>query len=209
MTAQSRLTPRDALETISPRGRRAGITVGAGLLVFGMTLVWAAWHALRCGLGGPAGEMVCGHAMGVGGLVSMLGLGLVAAGAGILWRTGRRLVDADGLSGWIVGEGITIVLSGVVITLLIPMYHCPAGYELTQVFHACRGISPEQVPALILHPPTWMVWKVAVVVGAIVVGIVVGRWRALPWPVASILTAGMLAAATLLLADRSVGLPSI
>jgi hypothetical protein len=209
MTAQSRLAPRETLEPISPRGRAAGITVGAGLLVAGIGLVWSAWHALRCGLGGPAGEMVCGHAMGIGGLVSMLGLGLVAAGTGILWRTGRRLVDGDGLSGWIAGEGVTIAISGLFIGLLIPTYHCPAGYELTKVFHACRGITPEQVPALILHPPTWMLWKIAVIVTATVIGVVVARWRALPWPVTSVLTAVTLATATLLLADRSVGLPAL
>jgi hypothetical protein len=139
----------------------------------------------------------------------MLGLGLVASGAGILWRTGRRLVEPEGPSGWIAGEGIAITLAGVLVGLLIPTHHCPPGYELTQVFHVCRGISPQQVPALIVHPPTWIAWKVAAIVAAIVVGIVVGRWRAIPWSVASTITAGTVATATLLLADRTVGLPRI
>jgi hypothetical protein len=205
MTARIRLTPRDALDPISHRGRAAGITVGACLLVSGLTLLWAAWHALRCGLAGAAGQTICGRAMGLGGLVSMLGLGLVAAGAGILWRTGRRLVEHEGPSGWIAGEGITIALAGVLIGLLIPAHHCPPGYEMTTVFHACR--STTHVPELILHPPSWIAWKLVAVAVAIVVGIVVARWRAVPWPVASILTTGAVATATLLLADRTVGLP--
>jgi hypothetical protein len=209
MTVRSRLTPREALELISPRARAAGITVGASLLGSGLFVVWAAWHALRCGLGGAAGETICSRAMGLGGLLSLLGLALVAAGGGIFWRTGRRPVDPDGPSGLVAGEGITVALAGVLIALLIPTHHCPAGYEMTQVFHVCRALSPQQVPQLILHPPSWVVWKLAVIGAAVVVGIVLARWRALPWPVASILTVGTVATATLLLADRSVGLPAI
>jgi len=209
MTVRSRLTPREALEPISPRARAAGITVGASLFASGLFVVWAAWHALRCGLGGAAGQTICGRAMGLGGLLSMLGLALVAAGGGILWRTGRRLVDPDGPSGWIAGEGITVALGGVLIALLIPTHHCSAGYEMTQVFHACRALSPQQVPQLILHPPSSIAWKLAVAAAAIVAGIVLARWRALPWQVASFVTVGTVATATLLLADRSVGLPAI
>jgi hypothetical protein len=209
MTAGSRLTPREALEPISPRARAAGITVGASLLASGLFVVWAAWHALRCGLAGTAGQTICSRAMGLGGLLSLLGLALAAAGAGILWRTGRRLVDPEGPSGWIAGEGLTVALAGILIALLIPAHHCPAGYEMTQVFHACRALSTQQVPQLILHPPSWIAWRLAIAGAATVVGVVVARWRGLPWPVATIVTAGTVAAATLLLADRSVGLPAI
>jgi hypothetical protein len=80
---------------------------------------------------------------------------------------------------------------------------------MTQVFHACRALSTQQVPQLILHPPSWIAWRLAIAGAAIVVGVVVARWRGLPWPVATIVTAGTVAAATLLLADRSVGLPAI
>ena len=166
-------------------------------------------HALRCGLAGSAGQTICSRAMGLGGLISLLGLALAAAGAGILWRTGRRLMDAEGPSGWIAGEGLTVALAGILIALLIPAHHCPAGYEMTQVFHACRALSTQQVPQLILHPPTAIAWKLAVAGAAVVVGIVLARWRAVPWQVASIVTVGTVATATLLLADRSVGLPAI
>jgi hypothetical protein len=207
MNLSSRLTPRDALEQISPRARAAGITVGGCLLLSGLTLLWAAWHSLRCGLLGAVGQTICSRAMGLGGLISLLALGLVAAGAGIVWRTGRRPVDAEGPAGWIAGEGISVAFAGVLIALLIPTLHCPAGYEMTTVFHACR--STTQTPALILHPPTWMAWKLVVAGAAVVLGIVIARWRSLPWPVASIVTVGTMAAATLLLADRTVGLPTI
>jgi hypothetical protein len=207
MTGQSRLKPRDELEPLSVRGRAAGLTVGACVLVSGLVLVWASWHALRCGLGGVAGQTICNQVMGLGGMVSMLGLALAAAGAGVLWRTGRRLVAPDASSGWMVGEGTVIAIAGVVIGLLIPTYHCPSGYEMTSVFHACR--STTQVPELILHPPTWIAWKFGVAAAAIVLGVAVARWRRLPWPIASVLTVAVVGVATFSLAKTSVGLPTL
>src|SRR5262249_11828558 len=168
---------------------------------------WAGGHARRRGRAGPGGESICHRAMGNGGLVSMLGLGLIAAGAGVAWRTGRRLVAPGALSGWVAGQGIVIAACGLMVALLIPAHHCPPGYEMTVVFHACR--STTQVPELILHPPSWIGWKFAVAAAAIVVGVIVARWQRLPWPIASALTAGTVATATLLLADRTVGMPRL
>ncbi len=137
----------------------------------------------------------------------MFGLVLLIAGAAILWHTGRRLIVADGPSGWTWGEGIAIAAGGLMIALLIPTYHCPAGYELTPVFHVCT--SATQVPEVIVHPPTWLAWKFGIAAAAIVVGIVVARWRALPWPIASVLTVAVAGAASWYLADKAVGLPTI
>jgi hypothetical protein len=134
----------------------------------------------------------------------LFAIGLSAAGAGILWRTARRLVIPDGPSGWTWGEGLAIVAGGFTIALTIPTYHCPAGYELTTVFHACR--SATQVPELIVHPPTWLAWKFGVAIVSVILGVVVARWRGIPWPVASALTAIVVASATWYLAERTVGL---
>jgi hypothetical protein len=207
MSAQGRLTPRDELEPLSVRGRAAGITVGGCMILAGVWFMWSSWAPLTCPLGGELGRAVCSHAVGVGGLLFMFGLALFIAGAAVLWRTGRRLVVSDGLSGWTWGEGIAIVAGGLAIAFLIPTYHCPAGYELTPVFHVCS--SATQVPEIIVHPPTWLAWKFGIAAGAIVVGIVVARWRSLPWPIASVVTVAAAGVATWYLAETTVGLPSI
>jgi hypothetical protein len=207
MTAQGRLTPRDELEPLSVRGRAAGITMGACLVLAGGWFMLASWASLTCPLGGEQGRAVCSHAVGVGGLLFMFGFALFVGGAAVLWRTGRRLVVPDGLSGWTWGEGIAIVAAGLTIALLIPTFHCPAGYELTPVFHVCR--SATHVPELIVNPPTWLAWKFGIVAGAIVAGVVVAWWSRLPWPVASVLTVAVVGAATWYLAETTVGLPSI
>jgi hypothetical protein len=207
MTAPGRLTPRDELEPLSVRGRAAGITTGACMLLAGVWFMWSSWASLTCPLGGELGRAVCSRAVGVGGLLFMFGLALFIGGAAILWRMGRRLLVSDGSSGWTWGEGTAIVAGGLTLALLIPTYHCPAGYALTPVFHVCQ--SRTQVPELIVHPPTWLAWKFGIAAASIVVGILVARWRPLPWPIASALTVAVVGVATWYLAETSVGLPSI
>jgi hypothetical protein len=206
MTAQRRLTRREELEPLSVRGRAAGITAGACLALAGLGLMPSAWAALTCPLGGEQGRTLCSRTVGIGGLTELFAIGLLLGGCAILWRTARRPIDPDGLSGWTWGEGIAIVASGLTIALLIPTFHCPPGYELTPVFHACH--STTMTPELILHPPTWLGWKFGVTAGAVALGLIVGRWRRLPWPVASVLTVAWVGAATWYLADTTGGLPT-
>jgi hypothetical protein len=207
MTAPGRLTPRDELEPLSVRGRAAGITMGASMVLAGVWFMWSSWASLTCPLGGARGRAVCSRAVGVGGLLFMFGLALFIAGAAVLWRTGRRPVVSDGLSGWTWGEGIAIVVGGLTIALLIPTYHCPAGYVLTPVFHVCHSVT--QIPEIIVHPPTWLAWKFGIAAASIIVGVVVARWRPLPWPIASVLTIAVVGSAAWYLAETTVGLPSI
>ena len=207
MTAASRITPREELEPVSARGRAAGLTTGACALLAGFWLMFSSWTALTCPLGGARGRAICSHTTGIGGLMSLFAIGLSIAGAGILWRTGRRLVIPDGPSGWMWGEGVAIVAGGLTIALTIPTFHCPAGYELTTVFHACR--SAIRVPELIVHAPTWLAWKFGVAAASVVVGVVVARWRRLPWPVASAVTSIVVASAAWYLAERTVGLATL
>jgi hypothetical protein len=207
MTADRLLAAREELEPVSVRGRAAGLTTGVCTLLSGITLIWAAWPALTCPLGGDLGRAICSRMSGTGGLIVMLGLAFTIAGVAIVWRIARRLIHPDGASGWTWGEGLAIIVAGITTALLIPTFHCPAGYELTPVFHWCR--SSTQLPELISHPPTWMWWKVGIAVGAVVGGVIVARWRRLPWPVASILTVAVVAPATWYLAQRTVGLPTI
>jgi len=204
MTAEGRLARREDLEPLSVRGRAAGITTGSCAVLAGLVLMWAAWDALTCPLSGEEGTAICNRSAGLGGLIEMFALGLFVSGCAILWRTGRRLVTEDGLSGWTWGEGIAIAASGLTIGLLIPTFHCPAGYQLTAVFHVCRGAT--MTPEIIVHPPTWLGWKVGAVAAGIVVGIVVARWRRLPWPVASVVTIAAVGGATWYLADKAIGL---
>jgi hypothetical protein len=199
--------PREELEPLSVRGRAAGITTGASALLAGVWLMWSSWASLTCPLGGEIGRAVCSRATGTGGLMTMFSFALAVGGAAILWRTSRRLTEPDGPSGWTWGEGLAILVGGVTIALLIPTTHCPAGYELTPVFHVCQ--SRTMVPELIVHPPTWLAWKFGIAVAAVVLGVVVARWRRLPWPIASALTLAVVAAASWYLADKTVGLPSV
>jgi hypothetical protein len=207
MTVAGRLARREDLEPLSVRGRAAGLTTGVSAALAGLFLMWSAWAPLTCPLGGDEGRAVCSRAVGIGGLMEMGALGLFLGGCAIVWRTGRRLIDPDGLSGWTWGEGVSIAVSGVTIALLIPTFHCPAGYELTPVFHFCT--SRTMTPEILSHPPTWLAWKFGIAVAAVVLGIVVGKWRRLPWPIASVLTVASVGAATWYLADKVVGLPTL
>jgi hypothetical protein len=206
MTVADRLARREDLEPLSIRGRAAGLTTGGCASLAGLFLMWSAWRPLTCPLGGEEGRAVCSRAVGIGGLMEMFSLGVFLGGCAILWRTGRRLIAPDGLSGWTWGEGLAIVVSGLTVALLIPTFHCPTGYELTPVFHVCA--SRTMTPAILNHPPTWLAWKFGIAAAGVVVGIVVGKWRRLPWPVASVLTVASVGAATWFLADRVVGLPT-
>jgi len=206
MTVADRLTRREDLEPLSVRGRAAGLTTGGCAVLAGLGLMWSAWAALTCPLGGDEGRTVCSRIVGVGGLMEMFAVGLFLGGCAIVWRTSRRLIAADGLSGWTWGEGVAIAASGLTIGMLIPTFHCPAGYELTPVFHVCA--SRTMTPEILNHPPTWLAWKLGIAVAGIVLGIIVGKWRRLPWPVASVCTFASVAAATWYLAEKTVVNPT-
>jgi hypothetical protein len=201
---RERLARREDLEPISVRGRAAGITTGACWSVVGVTLVWSAWYELTCPLGGPRGTSICAHTVGVGGLAVMLGALLVVVGSGVLWRTSRRLLEPEGSSGWTWGEGFSVAVAGLAVAITIPTYHCPAGYVLTPVFHACA--SPTSI---IIDPPTRIGWKLAVAALGLVLGLVLARWRRIPWPLGSALTVATVAGATWYSIQMSVGLPSV
>jgi len=95
----------------------------------------------------------------------MLGALLVVVGSGVLWRTSRRLLEPEGSSGWTWGEGFSVAVAGLAVAITIPTYHCPAGYVLTPVFHACA--SPTSI---IIDPPTRIGWKLAVAALGLVLG---------------------------------------
>jgi hypothetical protein len=200
---ERRLARREDLEPLSVQGRAAGVTAGACALLSGLTLMWSGWFALTCPLGGVRGRTLCSRTSGIGGLTVMLGFALAVLGAGILWRTGRRLIEPGGSSGWTWGEGVSILLGGLMIAGLIPTYHCPAGWELTPIFHVCRTAT-----AIDMHPPTWLAWKFGIAAAGIVLCIVVGRWRRLPWAVASAMTVAVVGGATWYLTQKISGLPS-
>ena len=195
---------REDLEPISLRGRAAGITTGLCCSAVGIALVWSAWYELTCPLGGPRGTSICAHTVGIGGLVVMLGALLFVVGSGVVWRTSRRLLDADGSSGWTWGEGLSVAVAGFTVAITIPTYHCPAGYVLTPVFHVCASSA-----AVITDPPTWMDWKLAAAVAGLVLGVVVARWRRIPWPLGSLVTVASVGGAAWYLIQMSVGLPSV
>jgi hypothetical protein len=195
---------REDLEPISLRGRAAGTTTGLCCSAVGIALVWSAWYELTCPLGGPRGTSICAHTVGIGGLAVMLGVLLFVVGSGVVWRTSRRLLDADGSSGWTWGEGLSVAVAGFIVAITIPTYHCPAGYVLTPVFHVCASSA-----AVITDPPTWTGWKLTAAVAGLVLGVVVARWRRIPWPLGSLVTVASVGGAAWYLIQMTVGLPSV
>ncbi len=201
---RDRLARREDLEPISARGKAAGLTTGICWSVVGVALVWSSWYELTCPLGGPRGTSICSLTVGVGGLTVMLGVLVGVAGAGILWRTSRRLLGPDGASGWTWGEGVSVAIAGLTVAMTIPTYHCPAGYVLTPVFHACASST-----AIITDPPTWIGWKLAAAATGLVLGLVLARWRRIPWPLGSLVTVASVGGATWYLIQSTVGFPSL
>jgi len=194
----------NTLPTISGRGRAAEITCGLCLLLGGIFTIWSSWYELTCPFGGVQGRAFCSYTVGMGGSFALGGLIAAAIGAAITWFGFVRPSAPDGGQGWCVAEGVLIAASAVTIAMLIPTLHCPAGYVLTRVVQICVGPTD---PGDRLAPLSRIWGKLGVAAAGLALGWVVARWRRLPWPVASVLTAATVGAAAALLIERSVGSP--
>jgi hypothetical protein len=75
---------------------------------------------------------------------------------------------------------------------------------LTPVFHVCASSA-----AVITDPPTWTGWKLTAAVAGLVLGVVVARWRRIPWPLGSLVTVASVGGAAWYLIQMTVGLPSV
>lgn len=171
------------------------------MLVVGATSIWASWAELTCPYGGPGGRAYCSTTVAVGGLFTMGGLIVVAAGVAVTWSVGRRPVSSDGGDGWTWGQGALVTLGILVIAALVRRYWCPPGTQLTDVFPLCVG--PDDRFAA--GDRFWI--KLGIRVAAPVVGLVVARWRMLPWPLTSALTLAVVGVPFYLVIERSVRFP--
>jgi hypothetical protein len=120
--------------------------------------------------------------VGVGGLISLLGLAAAALGAIIFRKVLIRPGSTTGGSGWTAGWGILFALGGVVAVTRLPTLICPDGFELDQLFELCIR-QGERVEAT-----SHMLEKWLLVLFAVVLGVVLAKARRIPSAVATVLT---------------------
>ena len=127
---------------------------------------------------------------------------LVIIGCIVLYRSIRRPVDEDGGDGWRVGQGIVVMICGVLMALMIPLFRCPPGTTLSPVFRFCTN-REVAFPA----PDPGLPWKVAAFAAGIAIGVLLIRWRSMPiWLATAIVIAACLGT-TLFILWRTTGIP--
>lgn len=178
------------------------LTVGACLIGSGLLLVWSSWDEFTCRAGETTSSGPCGVGIDVAGAVFLFGLFLLVSGAIVLARGLRRPIDPEGSGGWRAGQGIAVMVCSAAFALMIPRYECPEGTSLSAVFRFC--VSTERV---FRAPSPGLGWKFAALAVGVAVGLVIILWRSMPWPLATVLVVGAFAAATVLMAGRTTGLP--
>ena len=94
------------------------------------------------------------------------------------------------------------MMCGTLLALMIPRLKCPPGTTLSPVFRFC--VSPEVTyPA----PSPGLPWKYAAFGAGIVLGVVMLRWRSMPWWLGSGLVVAACIGTALFTVSRSTGIP--
>lgn len=186
----------------SLRGKVAHVTIAACMLVCGALFIVSAWDELNCVAGEFTSSGPCGIAITAAGSLVVVGIFLLIIGGIVLFRAMRRPVNEDAGDGWVVAEGIAVMICGVLMGLMIPRFRCPAGTTLSPVFRFC--INQEvSYPA----PSPGLPWKFAAVAIGIAVGVVMIRWRSMPiWLATAIVVAASVGTA-LFVVSRTTGIP--
>ena len=184
------------------RAKAAHLVVGSCFVLGGVVLLWSAWDELTCVAGEAASNGPCGIGVGAAGFVFPVGAILAVVGAIVFARAVRRPVDDEGSDAWRVGQGFVVMASGVIIGLMIPRFACPEGTHLSPVFRFC--VSTERA---FQAPSPGMPWKFAAAGIGIALGILMIRWRSMPWWLASAVVFAAFMAAVLLTVSRSTGIP--
>ncbi|MGE5226637.1 MAG: hypothetical protein ACM3OO_07160 [Planctomycetaceae bacterium] len=191
---------RRAADPISPRGRAAGLVVAGCLFVGGIVCVWSGWSYVGCRLGGPLGNQICDYFAAQGAVFVIGGAAAAVAGAVVAWRVLLRPGRPDGASGWTVGAGVLVSLSGCAVALLYPRWVCPTGYRLSVgalcVSDTHRFLAPSRMSA-----------KLAIALAAVLLGGIVGWWQRLPTVALAAITVATTAGALVYLLARSIGVP--
>jgi hypothetical protein len=178
------------------------VTTGGCLLLGGVAAVAASWDEVNCVAGEYSSSGPCGIGIVAASQVLFVALIAVVAGAIILTRGLRRPVDPNGGTGWRLGPGFLVIASGILLSMMVPRFACPAGYTLSPVFRFCVS-ADRSYPA----PSPGAPYKLGALALGLVVGLVLLFWRRAPWwlppAVAVVAFAGTLAFTL----QRSVGLP--
>jgi hypothetical protein len=178
------------------------VTVGACFVLGAFTLAWSAWDEFTCVAGESTSSGPCGIGLPAAGGVLLAALCLGICGCIVLFRALRRPIDATASDGWRFGQAFVVMGSAVVIAIMIPRYACPAGMRLSPLFRFCLSAD-----AAFHAPSPGLPWKFAAAGAGIVVGIVMMRWRSMPWWLASPIVVAAFMAAVLWTAARTTGLP--
>jgi hypothetical protein len=192
--------PHGPPETL--RGKAAHLTVGASMALSGSLLLWSAWDEFSCTAGESTSTGPCGIGIQASGAVFLIAMAMTIAGAIVVWRGLRRPIDPDGAGGWRVGQAFAVMACGVVVALMIPRLSCPAGMHLSAVFRFCVS-ADRSFPA----PSTGLAWKWAALGAGLALGLLLLRWRRMPWPVATAVVLVVFLGTAGYVAWRTTGLP--
>ena len=161
---RSRARAETGLLEISPEGLIAGRVFAVTAIVSAAAMIAVSWDDIWrvCNeLTGPCTERSAGAIM-----LSFLSAAAAGWGILILYRTRRRPVDPDGSSRYVWALGVLLALGAVFIASRVPAYTCARG-EFDDVLVLCQ------------HPPTvseatsWLIWKRAIVVVGVPLGVLV------------------------------------
>ena len=149
---------------ISPEGAFAGRVFAVTLLVSAVALIGVSWDDIWRVCGAVYGGCVERSAGAI--ILSLCSLAAIVWGVGILVRIGRRPVDPQGSSRYVLALGALLSLGCIFVAGRIPAFTCDRGR-----FH--------DVLTLCMHPPStseptsWLLLKKAIVVLGLLGGILV------------------------------------
>ena len=144
----------------------------------------------------------CGIGIVAASQVLFVALIAVVAGAIVLTRGLRRPVDPNGGTGWRLGPGFLVIASGILLSMMVPRFACPAGYTLSPVFRFCVS-ADRSYPA----PSPGAPYKLGALAFGLVVGLVLLFWRRAPWWLPPVVAVVVFAGTVGYTLQRSVGLP--
>jgi hypothetical protein len=186
------------------RAKAAHLTAAGCFLAIGALFLVSSWDEVNCVAGEITSSGPCGIALIFGASLITVGIGLLIVGCIMLVRGLRRPVDPEGGDGWRSGQAFVVMACGALLGLLIPRYECPPGMNLSPVFHFC--VSPNLMyPA----PSPGLPWKFAVVGIGIALGIVMLRWRSMPWWLGSAILVVVSIGTALVTVSRATGIPGL
>jgi hypothetical protein len=186
------------------RAKAAHLTVAGCFLACAALFLVSSWDEVTCVAGEVTSQGPCGVAIIFGASLITAGIGLLIVGGVMVVRGLRRPVDPDGGDGWRSGQAILVMVCGGLVALLIPRYRCPPGTTLSPVFHFC-------VSHFVTYPAPspGMPWKFAAVGSGIVLGIVMLRWRSMPWWLGSAIVVVVCIGTALFTVSRATGIPGM